>query len=80
MDFEWDEVKNQANIAKHGIGFRGAARIFDGPTLELEDARRDYGETRIARNWLIRGRRDLCSLHHARPDVQDYFSQESQKR
>jgi uncharacterized DUF497 family protein len=26
MDFEWDERKRQANIAKHGIDFVGAAK------------------------------------------------------
>jgi len=29
MAFEWDEDKNQANIAKHGIGFERAQQIFD---------------------------------------------------
>lgn len=46
-DFEWDEAKNAANIAKHGVGFARARRIFDGPVLTLLDARRDYGEARF---------------------------------
>ena len=28
MLFEYDEVKNQMNIEKHGISFRNAARVF----------------------------------------------------
>ena len=24
MDFEWDEIKNQINQAKHGVSFEGA--------------------------------------------------------
>ncbi|HEY0834670.1 MAG TPA: BrnT family toxin [Azospirillum sp.] len=28
MEFEWDEAKNAANIAKHGIDFPAASRIF----------------------------------------------------
>ena len=28
MAFEYDEEKNQKNIAKHGISFRNAARVF----------------------------------------------------
>jgi uncharacterized DUF497 family protein len=47
MAFEWDAAKNAANIAKHGIDFEDAIRIFDGPVLEKADARRDYGEARI---------------------------------
>ena len=48
MAFEWDITKNTANIAKHGIDFRDAARIFEGPVLEQTDRRREYGEDRIA--------------------------------
>ena len=33
MQFEWDERKNQANIAKHGIDFEDAATIFDAPHI-----------------------------------------------
>ena len=44
---EWDEQKRAANLTKHGVDFVLAARIFDGPTLEGPDDRRDYGEERI---------------------------------
>jgi len=48
MDFEWDEAKNQPNIAKHGIDFQDAQRIFEKPFLTTPDARREYGEERSA--------------------------------
>ena len=48
MGFEWDARKNAANLAKHGIDFEDAIAVFDGPTLERIDTRRDYGEIRIA--------------------------------
>ncbi len=47
MAFEWDAAKNAANLAKHGISFYHAVRIFEGPVLEKIDNRRDYGEERI---------------------------------
>ena len=47
QQFIWDPIKNRTNIAKHGISFPTAAKIFDGPLLEEEDTRQDYGETRI---------------------------------
>ena len=47
MTFEWDEQKRLANLAKHGVDFEAAKLIFDGPTLEFPDDRRDYGEKRI---------------------------------
>ena len=44
MQFEWDEVKNYANIRKHGISFETAKRIFEGPVVTWIDQRKDYGE------------------------------------
>jgi uncharacterized protein len=46
MDSEWDEAKRRSNFHKHRIDFVDAARIFDGPFVETEDLRRDYGEKR----------------------------------
>ena len=45
--FEWDEAKSEANLRERGFDFAYAALIFDGPTLEWDDVRRDYGERRI---------------------------------
>ena len=47
MDFEWDNEKNKANIAKHGIDFEFAKEIFSGIWLSKPDNRKDYGETRF---------------------------------
>ena len=44
--FAWDEAKNAANIAKHGVSFELAGRIFEGPVLTARDERVDYGEHR----------------------------------
>lgn len=30
MEFEWDEAKREANVAKHGIDFLFAQALFDG--------------------------------------------------
>ena len=45
--FEWDEAKSGANFRRRGFDFAYAARIFDRPTLEMEDERAEYGERRI---------------------------------
>jgi uncharacterized DUF497 family protein len=45
--FEWDEAKSEANLRERGFDFAYAALIFDGPTLEWDDVRQDYGERRI---------------------------------
>ena len=47
MLFEWDEAKSRRTVSERGFGFDYAARIFRGPTLEKQDDRRDYGETRM---------------------------------
>ncbi len=31
MVFEWDERKNRANRAKHGVSFEAATLVFDDP-------------------------------------------------
>jgi len=47
MDFEWDAERAEENFKRHGIDFDDAIAIFDGTTLEHEDSRFDYGETRM---------------------------------
>jgi uncharacterized protein len=39
--FTWDEKKRKLNLAKHGIDFRDAEVIFDGPLVTVEDTRED---------------------------------------
>lgn len=47
MRIEYDAVKNQSNIAKHGVSFEEAARVLlDPDRLDYPDIRRDYGEKR----------------------------------
>jgi len=53
MDCEWDEEKNRSNLAKHGIDFADAVRVFNGPTIEYMDDRVDYGEPRFIALGLI---------------------------
>jgi uncharacterized protein len=46
MEFEWDEEKDAANRAKHGVGLELAARMdWIGGKTERDD-RIDYGEER----------------------------------
>lgn len=55
MRFSWDPDKSSANYRDRGFDFAVAALIFDGPTLEREDSRRDYGERRIVAIGLVSG-------------------------
>ncbi len=83
MLFEWDESKRQSNLAKHGVDFQDALRIFGGPVFEK--ANRGHGEDRVLAIgvieeveivvvYVIRGdRRRIISARRAhRDERQDY--------
>jgi uncharacterized DUF497 family protein len=55
MRYGWDARKNRANIARHGIDFDDARRIFEGPTVEKVDDRFEYGEVRVYAVGLVNG-------------------------
>lgn len=53
MKFEWDELKNDVNINKHGIDFADVIDVFDGPMIVNVDDRYEYSETRsIGLGWM----------------------------
>ena len=80
MYFEWDENKNQSNIAKHGIGFARAVRIFEGPTFDWADDRKDYGEKRTISIGLIEGILVIVVVHTDREGVIRIISARPAKR
>lgn len=55
MGFVWDEAKRETNLAKHGLDFEDAWKVFEGPRLERLDCRQDYGEDRWAALGMIEG-------------------------
>ncbi len=47
MKFEWDEEKNRANMAKHGIDFNIAMHVFDDENrIEIYDFEHSIVEDR----------------------------------
>ena len=56
MNYAWDWRKNTGNLARHGIAFEDAIKIFEGRILERIDDRFDYRETRIYAIGLAEGR------------------------
>jgi uncharacterized DUF497 family protein len=54
--FDWDEDKNLAKMAKHGVSFEAVIGIFDRPTVENIDERFDYGECRTISIGVTEGR------------------------
>jgi len=47
MRVTYDPAKRRETFQERGLDFEDAALVFAGPTLEVEDTRKDYGETRI---------------------------------
>ena len=45
--FEFDPEKDAINRIKHGLALLVGIYVFNGPFVEREDRRRDYGETRF---------------------------------
>jgi uncharacterized DUF497 family protein len=56
MKFEWDDEKRTSNIAKHGIDFVNARKIFAGSTITAKDDRYNYGEDRFVTIGILKGR------------------------
>ncbi len=78
--FEWDDAKNTANIAKHGVSFSTAVRIFDGPVLTAVDDRFDYGEIRENSIGLVDGVLFLVVTHTDRNGIIRIISARPAKR
>jgi uncharacterized protein len=53
-EFEWDDLKAEANLEKHGISFREARRVFnDIFALVEEDLSADFGEDRFLATGMV---------------------------
>ena len=68
MGIEFDDEKDGANIAKHGISLRAAEVLFSGIHLIDLDDRFDYGEERWQATGEIGGRLFVC-IYTERGDV-----------
>ena len=55
MRFAWDRRKSAENLRVRGFDFEFATLVFEGPTLERQDQRRDYGEMRCIAIGLAQG-------------------------
>jgi uncharacterized DUF497 family protein len=53
--FAWDPRKSVENLRIRGFDLEFATLVFEGPTLERQDERRDYGEKRVVAIGLAQG-------------------------
>jgi uncharacterized DUF497 family protein len=52
----FDPAKRQAALVERGLDFTDASIVFAGPTITVEDTRRDYDETRFQTVGFLAGR------------------------
>jgi len=52
----YDSEKRERTLVERGLDFERALEVFAGLTLEVEDRRRDYGETRVLCVGFLDGR------------------------
>jgi len=43
----YDSAKREKTRVQRGLDFKDALIVFEGPTVEIDDVRKDYGERRI---------------------------------
>ena len=56
-EYEWNDDKAVMNLARHGVSFEAACRVFDDTfVIEREDHRQDYGEDRYTAIGSVEGR------------------------
>ena len=88
MEITYDPEKRAITLTERGLDFDDAVQVFTGPTIDFEDDRSDYGETRfatfgllrermIALIWTPRGKaRHIISMRKANEREQKIYSSE----
>ncbi len=56
MPLTFDPAKREKTLAERGLDFADAEQVFSGVTLEVQDTRQAYGETRMICFGLLAGR------------------------
>jgi uncharacterized DUF497 family protein len=77
--FEWDEAKNAANRAKHGISFEEAVTIWEGPVVTNIDEQH-HSELREISFGLLGGTTVVCVVHTDRDERKRIISARKAKR
>lgn len=56
MRITFDPAKRERTLRGRNLDFTEAVEVFSGPTIDIPDLRRDYGEARIMTVGHLRGR------------------------
>jgi len=80
MEFEWDDDKREANLAKHGVDFLDARTIWTRPVLDPADLRLVDGELRPTALGMIEGEIIVAVVYTLRGDVMRIISARRARR
>ncbi|MCP9858875.1 MULTISPECIES: BrnT family toxin [unclassified Cyanobium] len=69
----FDPAKRLRTLEQRGLDFLDAETVFAGPTIEVPDRRRDYGEIRIVCVGWLRGRAVIV-VYTERNDIRHIIS------
>jgi uncharacterized DUF497 family protein len=87
MKITFDPAKREATLKARDLDFAKAGEVFAGLTLDFEDTRKDYGETRMITVGHLRGRmvvvvwterdgsRRIISMRKANAEEQEAYRQ-----
>ena len=56
MNISYDTSKRLQTLLDRGLDFVDSSVVFEGPTIELDDTRADYGERRVVCYGWLAGR------------------------
>jgi uncharacterized protein len=80
MEFEWDEAKDVANRAKHGVSLGEAALLDWQLGVTRPDDRRSYQELRYIRYALLNGRLHTCAFTYRLDTIRIISLRKSNRR
>jgi len=78
MPITYDPAKRERTLRERGLDFERAAEVFAGPTIDIPDLRRDYGELRINSIGYLSGLYGVHLLDAARRRPPHHFNEEGQ--
>ena len=64
MFITFDPLKRDRTLAERGLDFADAWRVFEGPTVEIPDTRKNYGEQRTICYGLLEARMVVVIYAH----------------
>lgn len=73
VEITCDPAKRARTLEERGLDFFDAAIVFAGPTVTLEDLRKDYGERRF-QTWGFLGGRHVQVVWTPRDDARHVIS------